>query len=978
MRRIHTLAVDILAVLGSVTAVLSVCYLLDRRMDFSTLLVAPTVGLLLFLALSRRRWPLVLWKKVQLKSEYWPNFETVLASIFDSNLNAVLFIDNRLIIKAWNRAAGKWAELIIGQELKTGMTALEVGKLFGIASFENLLLQALSDNTLNLEHTFKQADSSERAAEFTFIPVFDLKKRCLGVCINFQDITSRKRVETALATSLSTYKTLMEVNPDLIFRINREGLFLDSNHSERKLQYLFHGDISGKKLYEVLPAEIAGPAILQAFETGKIQTFEYQLELSGYVFSFECRVLISGNDEAILIVREITEQKQVQQALLVSESRYREVVGNIKEVIYRLDQEGRWVFLNQAFSDITDISLEEGIGRNCEEFFHPDDRFKLKEALNNLTDNRIQEYNSQLQLLTRERNYRRVEFYAKRIGDENGINTGISGAFRDITAQYLSEEKLNYRYEFEKLLASISNSFINLGADETDLEVKRALEKVGLFTGAERSYIFRFLPDGSSMSNIYEWCLQGIEPQLEMFQNLPLSEFQWIIGQLLQLQPVHIPCLNSLPDSANNEREFLQKYNIKSLILIPLVFQYKPLGFLGFDAVTFNRSWSDDNIIMLKVVGEIFTRVLKNQEAEKALVEQRDFAALVMDTMGQGLSIQNLSGEFRYVNHAFAELLGYNQARLIGTNLQKYLSPGCSPEALNIKETINFDTSLIRSDGQELYVNITAVPLYRDNVQEGIVSVTTDLTERKRTEEEVRQNLQKERELSELKTRFITMASHEFRTPLTTILSSAELLEFYVGRWSEARVKELYGRIRHSVGIMTELLDEVLLINKVEAGKLEYRLGPLKVKALCAEIAEEVALSSGKERIWDINLESDEREIWGDERLMRQVLANLLTNAIKYSSSGSRIKVAVCYEQERAKIVVADEGIGIPPEAMEHLFEVFYRAENVGDIKGTGLGLAIVKKCLEVQGGSIRIESTLEKGTVCIIEMPLKASAPGK
>lgn len=236
--------------------------------------------------------------------------------------------------------------------------------------------------------------------------------------------------------------------------------------------------------------------------------------------------------------------------------------------------------------------------------------------------------------------------------------------------------------------------------------------------------------------------------------------------------------------------------------------------------------------------------------------------------------------------------------------------------------------------------------------------------------------LEKEKELGELKSRFVTMASHEFRTPLTVILSSSELLEAYGHRWSDAKKHDLFGRISKAVATVTRLLDDILLIGRAEAGQLEIRPAEFDLVAFARELTEEVQLSTDPAPA--LTFSSDEPEIIGrlDESLLRQVLLNLLSNAIKYSAPGSPVRLDLACRDAQAVFKVTDQGIGIPLADQPRLFENFHRASNVGTVAGTGLGLAIVKKAVELHQGRIALTSEPGVGTSVLVSLPLAPPIP--
>ena len=240
--------------------------------------------------------------------------------------------------------------------------------------------------------------------------------------------------------------------------------------------------------------------------------------------------------------------------------------------------------------------------------------------------------------------------------------------------------------------------------------------------------------------------------------------------------------------------------------------------------------------------------------------------------------------------------------------------------------------------------------------------------------EAIRQELEKEKEISELKIRFLSMVSHEFRTPLSTILVSAQLLENCKQDWpQEKKLKNLH-RIQSAAKIMTQLLTDMLTLSRAEAGKLEFKPQWIDLEEFCNNLVEEIELTyRARQSIFFIS-QYPCQKVWLDEKILRSILNNLLSNAIKYSSEDSHIYLTFSCELEAVAFQIQDQGIGVSAEDQQHLFESFYRGTNVGDIPGTGLGLAVVKKCVDLHGGSIAVESKVGIGTTFTVTLPLKNS----
>jgi predicted ATPase/signal transduction histidine kinase/tRNA A-37 threonylcarbamoyl transferase component Bud32 len=251
-----------------------------------------------------------------------------------------------------------------------------------------------------------------------------------------------------------------------------------------------------------------------------------------------------------------------------------------------------------------------------------------------------------------------------------------------------------------------------------------------------------------------------------------------------------------------------------------------------------------------------------------------------------------------------------------------------------------------------------------------------DLQQSKAIERAARQMskaLDKEKELNELKSRFISITSHEFRTPLATIMGSNELLERYGSKWEEDKKQIHYDRITSAVKRMNRLLEDVLLLGKNDAGKIELKPVPTNLILFCQTIFQEISLGIDRDKdkyelVFSANHEEFEANL--DENLLRHILNNLLVNAIKYSPNGGRIDFKLICASHKVIFKIEDRGVGIPDADREHLFEFFHRSQNVGQIPGTGLGLAIVKKLVDLHGGTIVVDSVVDRGSIFTVTIP--------
>ncbi|MGL1886844.1 MAG: PAS domain-containing sensor histidine kinase [Reichenbachiella sp.] len=247
-------------------------------------------------------------------------------------------------------------------------------------------------------------------------------------------------------------------------------------------------------------------------------------------------------------------------------------------------------------------------------------------------------------------------------------------------------------------------------------------------------------------------------------------------------------------------------------------------------------------------------------------------------------------------------------------------------------------------------------------------NLEVEIKERVKAENEAQIALEKERELNELKTRFVSMASHEFRTPLSTILSSVSLIARYDTDDKLDKREKHIGRIKSNVSELTTILNDFLSIDKIDTGKMSVKFSEFEINALLKEIVSEISVITKKDQYVSCQVLEGEHWMKSDPMFIKQCVVNLLSNAIKYSPTGSEIQLNLKDLDDSIQVDVVDNGIGIPENDQKHLFEKFFRAHNSQHIQGTGLGLNIVKKYLEMLNGSISFTSVEGKGSTFTIK----------
>ena len=372
-----------------------------------------------------------------------------------------------------------------------------------------------------------------------------------------------------------------------------------------------------------------------------------------------------------------------------------------------------------------------------------------------------------------------------------------------------------------------------------------------------------------------------------------------------------------------------------------------------------------------------------NEELEQRVVErtrelkesQRLYSLIARNFPNGTINVFDASYDYIFVEGRALERQGLKPEALIGTNYLDRLPAELAPSVKAHLERVfdGQDCAFQFQSGNTSYeLQCVGLRSISGEIHQ-ILVVEHDITQIKQAEEDIRKMLQKEKELNELKSRFVSMASHEFRTPLSTILSSVSLLSRYEGAEdADKRVKHI-SRIRSSVHNLTGILNDFLSLDRLEAGGIECNPKETDLAALLEDVADEMqAIAKPAQRI--VATMEGEPVQFLDGTLLRNVLVNLVSNAIKYSAEGTEVNVHGEIVGGELNLQVRDQGIGIPEGEQLRLFQRFFRAHNATNIQGTGLGLTIVKKYLDLMGGDIAFESKEHVGSTFSIKLPLSTT----
>jgi len=455
------------------------------------------------------------------------------------------------------------------------------------------------------------------------------------------------------------------------------------------------------------------------------------------------------------------------------------------------------------------------------------------------------------------------------------------------------------------------------------------------------------------------------------------------ISQLSGL--MFVLCFTDLPDMDSYAfcKQALQHTPTLTLILVgkfdtaeerAKVFQSGATDYLPLPLVR-------DEVVMRVSQAMQLTDLQAQAQAENELAH---LLALVAQETANAVIITDNEGYIEWVNDGFKRMTGYALSEVFGEKPGHILQgPNSNPDTVRrmgdaVRDGLPFQCEILNyhKSGEPYWVDVHIEPIYKYDKLEKFIAIELDITERiqaeeiRREAESLRMELSKEQELRELKTSFVTMVSHEFRTPLAIIRSASETLQRYADKLSDAQRMKRLAKINTQISHLTEMMDDVLIVNQMSAEPTQLDTVKVSPTLLCQKIIERYKLRDISQSIhFDSNIPDKTYEL--HPQLFEEIVQKLLQNAVIYSPEGGDIHVDLSLERDQLQIVIGDNGIGIPEKDQSHIFTEFYRASNVGNIHGSGLGLTIVQYAVEAHGGSIQVQSDEVSGTIFTVRLPV-------
>lgn len=854
---------------------------------------------------------------------------------------------------------------LIQQQLESG----------GLQDFE-LVARSKSGRLLNVSFSSKEVQINGEACHLTTLV----------------NITKRKRVEEALRASEARYRSLVEHASDGILVADERGYYVDVNTSGCTMLGYARKELIGKHIRDLVASEnlAAQPLKDDLIKAGNPVTSERLLRRKDGTF---ISVEISGTrlpDGHLLgIVRDITERKRAEETLRVREERFRLAMQNIPDVVVIYEPDLRIQFINDATTQITGRPMSDFVGRRDDEIWPPAVYKSYMPALEKALQTRSMQL-VETNLTLDDGTARDLTITCVPVLNEEGKVREIIGITHDFTERKQAEDALQRYNQRLTILREIDRNIIAARSSETMMSV--VLRGIRQLIPCERATAALFDEDTAEAFVL----AVATEGETAIRENVRVSlQGDPRIETLKTGQPALVQDMTERDESTSDVWKQLVAEGFRSSLVCPLFMQGQFIGALNLVSKTpdfftpehqeiaqevanqlaialhqahLHEQLEQTNVQLEERVAERTAELQRNQARYRAIVEdQTDLVCRYLP-----------SGVLTFVNQTYCQHYNKTSEELRGTSFFTLLP---EEERSRLQQQIaslsyqNPATTIeIREpalDGQERWLQWSERMLFDEggNFVE-YQGVGRDITDRRMAEDQLRQMLEEAMKLSELRSRYVSMAAHDLRNPLAAIQTAITLVQEYGDKLGEERKQEKFDRVQSLIATMVDMLNDILTIGQTDSGKLHYSPVHLNLTAFCESLVEEMKPLIGATRQIEFSSQEDCHRVYVDPKLLRHILSNLLSNALKYSDVDTAVTFTVRCDSNQIVFRIGDHGIGIPQADQVRLVEAFHRASNARKVTGTGLGLAIVKQSVDLHGGTITFESQENEGTTFIVSLP--------
>lgn len=796
---------------------------------------------------------------------------------------------------------------------------------------------------------------------------------------------------------------------DIVFKLDSSFKVLFANDTFYEVLKLEKSQVRSITLFDIISPEYRSNIEILHENLLKDSDKKHELEIpcqSGSGEKIWLRITIqksSSIDESlkfIAIAKDHTDRIYTKKLVLSNEQKYREIIENIDLGLMEVDLAENILFANESFCKSTGYTLEEIKGKNASKVFAPED-VRFQKLIGEHNDLRMEGKSTvyEMSLTKKDGTHAWMMISGAPVKDINGKVVGSIGIHHDITSRKL--EEINKK-SLLKELESRNKELIK------NQEFLKAINDfvTGLMHSNNIEDIVHNITQGTIEKFQFEDCVVYLmnEQKTELHQItaygpknnngkinnpivIPLG--QGIVGSVAKSGRAEI-----INDTSKDPRYIVDDEMRYSELAVPIISDEEVIGVIDsehsqknfFKKAHLETLTTIANLSATKIKSSIIRS--KKSISDRALIESEEKLRSIINSSLDAVITIDESGIVTEWNPQAIELFNFSKEEAIGEKLSNLIIPeeframhdkgmehwrktGEGPVLNKRIEIVG-----INKEGLSFPIELSIVPV-KSKGKHFFSAFVRDITPRKEAEKQMHDALEKQKELVELKSRFVSMTSHEFRTPLTTVKVNIELIEYQLEKLNAEmgnKFRKNFSRIASEVKRLTELMDDILIIGRIESGKTPFKPKKINIVEFIRQI---VDTSFSKRRDGrKVEFFSNENEIEGmiDPHVYDHIVCNLLSNALKYSKGKANPEIHLNKKDDCLEIRVRDYGIGIPEHDLENIFDSFYRASNVENIQGTGLGLAIVKEYAEMHNASLSIESILNKGTEITIKQPIESN----
>lgn len=543
-----------------------------------------------------------------------------------------------------------------------------------------------------------------------------------------------------------------------------------------------------------------------------------------------------------------------------------------------------------------------------------------------------------------------------------------------------TEAILHRRIGFEELIAALSTIFINFPGNRLDELISYSIKKIAEFSEFDRGYIYMFSNKNVTMDLTHEWCRQVDCRKTDKAKSVMAYEFPWVVTKLNRQENIQINSLDEIPMGATSEIEFFKTRGIKSLLIVPLVYNQSLTGFLGFESYFSHKHWSPEDVRLMNMVAEIIINAYKRKWSEKALQESEERFREIYEKASLGIYRYTTNHILEMANPALLNMLGYDsfdEISLVDLRSDIFVNYKARNQFENLLRrngsADGYETQWRSKDGSMIEMSESARIIKDDNGRirsyEGFIE---NITVKKKAREKLIEAKELAEKSNKLKSDFLQQMSHEIRTPITAIINNSNMLKFMVGDDADEMIKQQFNNI--TVGGMRIIRTVDLIINMSELQSGSYKPDQKEFDLFKNVIIKQVenfgklAEDKGITLTFSSGIES--AKIFADLYSTNQIFEQVIDNAIKFTNKGS-VSINLEVENGEYKIEVSDTGIGISNSYLEKVFDPFSQEEEGTNrtFEGNGLGLTLVKEYCHLNSFKIELKSQKLKGTTVTLKI---------